>query len=40
MFERGSDFREGAFSPLSLSLPSPAKIPLVYLLKRLERGRG
>jgi len=25
MFERGSDFREGAESPLSISLPSPAK---------------
>jgi len=25
MFERGSEFREGAFSPLSICLPSPAK---------------
>jgi hypothetical protein len=24
MFERGSEFREGAFSPFSMSLPSPA----------------
>jgi hypothetical protein len=40
MFERGSEFREGASSPLSLSLPSLAKNPLVCLIKQAGEGLG
>jgi hypothetical protein len=40
MFERGSEFREGAESPLSINFPSPAKNPLVYPLNQAGEGLG
>jgi hypothetical protein len=40
MFERGSEFREGAFSPISIGLPSPATEPQVWFNNQAGEGTG